>query len=55
MTDQTPVPVDAVKVLQIIQSAHPDIVTAAIWQVRAEAAEARVAELEATPTSSGTD
>lgn len=55
MTDQASVPVDAVQVLQIIQSAHPDIVAAAVWQVRAQAAEARVAELEAAQTASGTD
>ncbi|WP_419704995.1 hypothetical protein [Promicromonospora sp. NFX87] len=55
MTDQTPVSVDAVQVLQIIESAHPDIVTAAVWQVRAQAAEARVAELEAAQAASGTD
>lgn len=55
MTDQASVAVDAVQVLQIIQSAHPDIVEAAVWQVRATAAEARVAELEAAQATSGTE
>lgn len=52
-TDQTTeatVAVDATAVIQVIQQTHPDLVRAAVWQVRAMTAEAQLASLAGTAT-----
>lgn len=41
---QGPVEIDANKVIAILQESHPDAVRYAAWRVRAEEAEARLAQ-----------
>jgi hypothetical protein len=49
---QEPVQIDAGAVLRHLEETHPDAVRAAVWQVRAEMAEAEVATLRAQAAES---
>jgi hypothetical protein len=52
---QAQIQLDARDILTVLQRTHPEAVQSAIWQVRAEQAEARVAELEAAQQSTSQD